>query len=425
MLKKTISRLMAGTFFSLFTLTSSAYATCTIPQDRPIDVFARPVGAINTQVFVDKIQETVGDDVMGYVVILRGKNGRRLAEIDYGYGRTPCEPEGVQKFNRNTVVSWASVSKMITTAAVLHKVEKSENHRLTDRIINYLPDKWEIQSCSGESNRCWRYVNVQHLLNYQSGFRKSGGRTFQQRLESSGAVTEGRIGKRSYNNSHFSIWHYMGGFFAPKKMEKAEAEYQQGEITYDDYIFALTRSIWKNYLQKNIYDPIGVQGACSDVSIGGNNFAKLYNSNTSKRGYKPNELDTSNCASGGVVMSAKDMSIFIYSLTQTNKIISRGLYDQTLALTNKDVSGWNGSFDVAGGYAFRKAGGASAKKPSRLPDNSYSGSVGAQVMAFPNGMTAVMVINSKRPKDSQWSLKTTLADAYNAGVAAKPRRTSP
>lgn len=425
MIRKQIKWGIVGGLLSLISATSSAYAACTLPQSRPVDVFARSVNAINTEVFTDTIQDIVGGDVMGYVVLLRGKNGRRIAEIDYGYARTPCEPEGVRKFNRNTVVPWASVTKMITTAAVLHKTEKSANRKLTDRILNYLPERWEVQSCTGASDRCWRYVKIQDLLSYQSGFRKSGGKTFQQRLESPGAQTEGRIGQRSYNNSHFSIWHYMGSFFAPGKMKKAEAGYSGGEITYDDYIFAMTRSIWKNYLQKNIYDPLDIQGTCSDVSIGDNNYAKTYQTTSSKRGYKPNSLDTPNCAAGGVVMSPKDMSKFIYSLSQTQKIISRDLYNETLALENNDVLGWNGSNAVTGGLAFRKAGGSSSKKTSRLPDNNFSGRVGAEVVVFPNGMSAVMVINSKRPKSSEWKLKTTLIEAYNAGIAAKPVRANP
>lgn len=405
----------------IFASGATAQAECSLAQDRPSEVFVKNVASINTQAFVDQIQNTIGDEIMGYVVVLRGQNGRRIAEINYGYARTPCEPEGERVFDGETVIGWASVGKMVTTAAVLNKIDRFQSKSLDDAMIDYLPEQWETENCSGQRNRCWRDVRIRHLLSYRGGFR-SVDDTFQNRIAAS--TTERRVGNRAYNNSHFSIWHFMGSFFAEGKMREWEAGFRPGEITYDDYIFARTRTIWKDYLTKHIFSPLDIRGSCADLSIGGDNFAKLYANPNSVRGYMQNDRDTANCASGGITMSPRDMSKFIYALTRTNKIVSRELYEETLGRTDSAVTGWNGSIEVDDGRVFRKAGGAGAKLPSKLLDNNYPGRVGSQAMSFPNGMTAVIVINSRRDSEANWSLRSVLLDAYSIGLAERPRRTN-
>ena len=46
-----------------------------------------------------------------------------------------------------------------------------------------------------------------------------------------------------------------------------------------------------------------------------------------------------------------------------------------------------------------------------------SGRAGADIMVFPNRMTAVIVINSRRPEGMK-GLKEILHDAYNAGAGS-------
>lgn len=386
----------------------AAQAACTVPAKRPVKTFALKRDAINTRAFVKSVRSALGDDLMGYVVLLQGRAGRVIAAVHYGWAQSPCEKSGGRPFNRHTTTAWASVTKMITTAAVINTVERT-NRSLDDKMADFLPRRWKVGTG-------WQAVKISHLLSYQGGFRGSKGKSFRERVSTN--ATEGRVGVRRYNNSHFSIFHYMGGFFRPRKWRQIEDGYRSGEIPYDSYVFAHTRTLWKRLLSRQIFKPIGIKGDCARIDFNGPDYALFYQRPDSKKGYFVNPQDTKNCASGGIVMSPRHMGKFVHALVNTNKIISKQAHSRYLTVTGKNLMGWNNNLRVADGQAFFKAGGAN-QGGSFIPGNTARGRTGANVMAFPGGMTAVIVINSRKPKNATWSLKNVLRDAYNAGLSAK------
>lgn len=386
--------------------TSTALA-CELPESRPHREVDRLDQFVDTKTFVDHIRETIGDDVMGYVVILRSPSGKKISEVSHGWAQSPCEERGSRAYDANTVTPWASVTKMVTTAAVLNKIRRFSTRRLDERMIDHLPERWTAANCDGNST-CWSDVEIRHLLSYQAGFGNVGALGWEGTLAL--PATQRPVGERKYGNAPFSVWHYMGSFFAGSKMSDAEAAFAGGDDEYKDYIFDAVREIWVDYLKNQVFDPVGIRAACGHVTFAGDNFALLYDYETpasdGQPGHKVDPEEMRNCASGGIVMSVNDMSKFVHALANTDKIISRKQYENRLAVTGKDVFGWNGSKATEDGRVWYKAGGSGGD----------GGHVGTHILAFSRGYTATMAVNSFQRETANWDRLAVLIDAYEAGI---------
>lgn len=412
-------------FTALFSAPAAAQkrAGCTLPSDRPLQSKAEFSPDINTQAFVDTVLNTIGDDMMGYVVLLQSKQGQIIGEINYGFARTPCESKGKQPFTHNTTVTWGSVTKLITAAAAIDRTEQSPRYSLDQRMADNVPQRWEV-------GQGWKATTIGHLLRYQGGFTGSGSGPLWDRIATT--VTERPVGSREYVNANYTAFHYLGRFFVgTTEWNSIESSFRSNEISYHDYLFGKTRSIWKNVLRTRIFDPIDIKGDCDKIDFNGDNYAHYYNSPNSKKGYFINPLDQRNCASGGVTMSVRDMGKFMHALSQTDKIISKENYQSLMSITSNNLVAYNNNYTVADGQAYGKAGGwsPSGASGSAVPGNTASGAVRNYVMAFPNGMTAIFAANSEIPNnEDDWSRRGLLIAAYNAGLAANeprnPRRPS-
>lgn len=394
--------------------TAEALGACELPAKRPFQKSFQPQDAFDTAAFINSAVRDLGDGLMGYVVVLRGKAGKIVAEANYGYARTPCEEAGVQPFTRDTQTAWGSVTKMFTTAAVIDKTERSNVRNLDEKMFEFLPERWR-KDVHPEN----REVTIRHLLSYQSGFKQKAPddvdpKDFAERLS---RPPEKKIGTRAYSNESFAIFHYMGRFFQEGHWDHLEAGYKPGEIDYDSYVLGHGLAIYKQVIRDRIFNPLPIKGSCNDSDHAGKNYSHYYNSAQSKKGYFLNPQDHSGCATGGIVMSAEDMGKFLHALTRTDAIVSRENHKKLLAVPTDDVLGWNGSPPVQDGEAFHKAGGRTLSGTS-IPGNTASGRAGADIIAFPSGLSAVIAINSKRPEEMK-GLKEILIDAYNTGVKGK------
>ncbi len=409
-LKKIIAALSAATVM----LSPSIAQACLDDEEKPHNVRYFVNNQINAKNFAEHIANKIGDDLMGYVVVLRGRSGKLLAEIENGWAKTPCEAGGSVPFTKNTVTAWASVTKLVTAGIVLNKIHRFPSTRsLKEKFVDHLPDRWTVGSCDIE-NGCWDQAEIRHLLSHRAGFNSAVNVDFEDRFVS--GETELLIGNRKYSNESFSIWHYLGSFFAGNKMAVAETAFDGDDNDYADYIFDETRHIWKSYFTKNVFNKIGASASCGDVDFDGNNHVLLYDGNMDETpGKKLDSVDTRNCASGGMVMSPNSMSKFLHALGNTNKIISPSFFKSAMQIDKPELMGFDGRSKVAKDvYLYHKNGKARA------------GRVAADVMYFTNGLTAVIVRNSRPPDDVGWSWGQLLRGAYeagqvNAGAFAQPQ----
>jgi len=356
---------------------------------------------INSQRFVRHIADTVDNKVMGYVAILRGKDGSLLAAIEHGWAKTPCEDGIGLPYTKNTISSWASVTKVVTAATILNKINRFWSRSLDERLIDHFPDGWVVGDCYIADN-CWSDAQIRHALSHRAGFDKSINTPWPDRFLS--GESEKPIGERSYTNDAFSIWHYLGSFLAAGKMADAETSYTMSDGDYTQYIFDATRQIWKDYLNNQIAKKAGIKLSCGDVDFNGDNFALIYDDpNDETQGYQPNSVDTPNCTSGGMVMSANSMSKFYHTLVNTDRILSPSFFSDTMQIAKPELMGFDGREEMQNGeFSYQKNGGA------------RGGRIAADTMYFTDGLTAVIVRNSKKQDDLKW--RKLLTDAYNSGM---------
>ncbi len=419
-MRKTQKAAVVATAMLALSTATGAWA-CSLPAQRPFHQTWHPSSDLNTKKFIQHVTQTIGDDLMGYAVVLRGPDGEILAEATRGWAQSPCEPGGAVPYSLDTVTPWASVSKMVTTAAVLHKTHRFPEKSVEDKMIDYLPNRWQ-PACyaTGASDRCWRDVTLLHLLSYRGGFDKHVNTPFSARIQQ--GTTELTVGQRQYNNENFAIWEYMGSFFGASKMAEAEMAYTGEPAGYDEAMRRAGQSIYKNYLDRRVLKPLNIKGTCGGVADDVANFALLYNyrdtAGTNDTGYEVTPSESKGCTAGGMTMSVRHMSVFADALVNSSLVIPHSLYLARLANDTPEETPWNKRHKVAGGYMWAKAGGASRKI------GGLKKHVGTHMVAFSSGHTVVFATNSFQ-RDTSWKRAPLIKEAYNLAKSSGPGALSP
>lgn len=388
---------------------NSAANACYLPVDRPLSINNLSRSAIDTAGFINDVVNDLDDDYMGYSAILVGKKGRIIADAKYGYARTPCEAEGVRNFNHNTQTAWGSVTKVLTTALVIDKVERS-TQSLNEKMWENLPAAWRSEMQADSSPHM--AVEIRDLLSHRSGFAGSSPLSLRERVNEESL--EKTLSSRIYSNANFAIFHHMGRFFRESYFDNLEASFLPGEIPLDDYLKVTSINIYKTAFQNRIANKIGINFSCNTSDYAGNNYSRYYRGPNTEQGFFLNPYDYTGCATGGIVMSPRDMAKFLYALTRTDDIIRKTNYQNEMAIASIQRLGWDYADIVVGGRMFGKNG------IRRLSGGVYmvgnpSGNSRAEIVAFPNGMSALIVANSPRPNGAP-TFRQILRNAYNANV---------
>ncbi|MEM7156419.1 MAG: serine hydrolase domain-containing protein [Myxococcota bacterium] len=364
-----------------------------------------PNAKLDTKKFHDRIVAAMGDDYMGYVVILKDEKGKTIMRIEYGLARSPCAPEGQKRFTRTTKTLWGSGgSKMTTFVSALHRVEHasgaaSPGPKLNLPFRRYLPRKWR-----NTVHEDFRDVTVGMLTQHRAGFQKSAPKDpatgesvdMWTRLASEPERPAGP-GHRSYANSSSTMFQYLPYFWAPAKALNYDKsiEGRRGKA-YHEAMEAKGIELYVDYVQDRVFGPLGVSASCHDIDYAGNNWARYYRKpDASGPGHK--EPHKAKCAAGGWVMSPAHMAKFVHAFAQTNAVISRGMYSKMTRDNDLRVGWWN-----------RKQ---AADGPVLAHNGSTSYGAKSNIMHFTgSGFTLVAVTNTK--KSPKWNL----VDNYNASL---------
>jgi CubicO group peptidase (beta-lactamase class C family) len=363
----------------------------------------------------------MGGHFMGYVAALQDSQGRLIAAVNYGWARTPCAPEGALAFSNDTHAPWGSVTKVITATAVMRKVQNRQNRSLDDPIVDYLPPAWR-----DEVSPPYRTLTIGDLIQHRGGFDKSGpvvnGKelSVRQRLAQDpperGKGADGRFG-RNYANINYALFDYMPTFLRPG----AEVIPRPGTRTsgpprrlsdqeYDERYHDQGARSHLTFLREQLFDRIGVEVGCNQTGHAGLKFARNYGGpNATDPGYLVSRDDHDGCAVGGIVMSPNGMLRFLHAVSLTDEIVDRKTW-ALMARPDEERCGWAQKPDVRpdlsqGGE--RNHGHAFGHNGSR-----WGGRSKAQVYVFPNGMSAVAVVNSEGTEGAP-DLSDVLLEAYD------------
>lgn len=386
-------------------------------QPTVVTSFQNNTPGIDTKLFVDALTADLsGLGVKGYVATLRDRYGEEVANVRMGLARTACDPGGQINFSSMTETPWGSVSKLLTTAAVI-KAAGQYGIDLDSPAKDYLPYAWRTRLHSRFED-----VTLAEFLSHQAGFRHSSclGRTVSDRLIDGDLVNcaaagdpatppPPEVGVRSYSNMLGIYSRVLAYMIEPDLMHVHEQNvlasfgpFGSGftMTAYDQQIEPFAAAIYNAYVQQEVLAPIGVSATCDMATNAGGNHTLWFSSGTDDSGAMPPDR-SDDCASGAWIMSSQEMSRFLYHLKHSQAILSESQY-QRMELSTDDRLGWGLSGWQTGDVYSHNGSWSSTK---------------AWVMALPGGFTATMVLNTPPPEGSV-SPSHALKDAYIAARIA-------
>jgi CubicO group peptidase (beta-lactamase class C family) len=278
-----------------------------------LDRYCDDQGCISIKQFSANIDDQLKGKVAGYVSAV----GVGLpVVVEEGLARTQADAPS-RKMDTDTPIQIASVTKLLTTIAVLQSLDK---HQLTvdSPIAPFLPSDWTQGPNVGS-------ITFGELLSHRAGFRSAGDSkyaTLKQQIAD--GVTLANKAQPMYNNDNFALFRvllpFMEEFNDPGPAMRPTA----------------TANFYIDHMRKHVFEPVGVTVAdCKPTSP--SKTALYYPvppGNT--KGIEAGDW-TAICGGGGWVLTASDLFKILLSLTSDNRLLT----DAQKTLMNSDCLGWD------------------------------------------------------------------------------------
>lgn len=333
---------------------------------------------------VDSVTASLGN-AMGYALVIRRPDGRRVAFARAGWAIHPLDEEFgryASAFTVRTKAAMGSTTKMWASAAAALRVdEMTQADTLGNRFTRYLPNRWRDQV-----HPRFQQSTVQDVIRQTAGFRRDGdGVSLPERLRTGDRPFD-RCPTRAtppysycYSNAGGGLFHYI----LPHMMLAADSgmaaeEARLADLPRDEYdrrIQDFTSRIYREFVQEHVLRPAGVTASCNARDfLGSGKLALGYAGPNDRTGTLTTDASR-NCASGGWTISAQDLSRVMWSLRNTSQILTPQSRARFFATdnTNRVWSILYRGQHVHGG----------------LRRGTISG-----VVAMDDGYTAVIVVNS-------------------------------
>lgn len=283
------------------------------------------------QAVVDTVNASM-DNAMGYALVIRRPDGQRVAFSRAGWAIHPLDSDFARfasPFTVRTQAAMGSTTKMwATAAAVMRLDEMTQADTLGTPFRRYLPNRWRDQV-----HTRFQQSTVQDVIRQTAGFRRDGNGTSLPDRLSSGDNPFDRCPLRStppypfcYSNAGGGLFHYILPHMmlaADSGMAGEEARLRDlPRADYDRRIQDFTSRVYREFVQENVLRPAGVTATCNARDfLNGGRLALGYSSPRDRSGTLTPDQNR-NCASGGWIISAEDLSRVIWNLRNTNQILT-------------------------------------------------------------------------------------------------------
>ena len=330
----------------------------------------------------------------GFVIL---EKGEVRSSGSGGLKSRASEPEGEKAFTLDTKMHIASMSKTIATMAFLHLADE-KGLKTTDRIAPYLPPNW----IKGDNIS---RITFRDLMTHRSGIIGLGNNCangafseniwpgFKQLMQQ-GVKTANR-GNYCYQNANFGLFRVLiPGILG----------YQfTGNDNTDDL---QTQQRYIEYVQKNVFEKVGIQNAIANQPVGDPTYAYTYPI-TGQSGWNPGNFTTTVGAYGWHLTPMEAGKLFATVLSTTDQRVLTTAWKDTLftnRLGNFAGTTASGAINYHDGWWYLKLA-------------SYQG-IRTIWMKFPNDVTAVLFVNALHnsrgyfPSDDGTDIVTYLGRAY-------------
>lgn len=318
------------------------------------------------------LPNTVG---FAYVILQNGQEVRSDAE---GLGRTGID--GQRWMTVTDRMHIASVSKTITTAAVLRLIEDTPGLTLDSSIEPYLPP-FDPSSGAWERHVSIGFLTFRELLSHSSGVDFSvipGGPTSDNTDDTSlqDVIRAGTTLTKTprYANQHHALFRVI----IPNVLGAARLP---GEAD-DDY----HSRVFGDYVQQVVFDPAGVSSAQTAPPASPNLYYAWPDGGLAGVGGATDFTPT--YGAFGWYLSVMELGAFLATLRYTEDIISAS---SRLVMDSEELGYWNTRVGENGTYRMKQGGWVYASGPAR--------GMQSVVANFTAGVQAAVIVNS-RPDDA-------------------------
>jgi len=370
-----------------------------------------PTPQFNIDLFIQNVNEAMNNPanpVAGYqfTVNQNGNLYHAEAEGNSVYASDPGGPVEMTEFIRMNV---ASVSKFIGTIALMQVLEK-HGIQETELIRDYLPQRWKdaMHTDHYEASSVNK-VTFEKMLQMKTGLRFSADNTNW----SPGIMptTDQMYTAITLPADPARVDKYQNGNFTLIRVLITELEYGL-DATDPEYNF-MTAEAYFDYIKRNIFDKLGIDAPMTISAI--NNyydntaftrahqypFDSTFRDGNNNVGWGASSDPELNGGSGGLVLSSMDLAkILAYFVHDNVTIISK---DQREIILDKDLGLWGTGSGDHGKY--------SSKGGTRGPETDFNRAIQSMVMMFPNGVEAVLLVNSNKT-DNGSTLRTAFDEAW-------------
>lgn len=236
--------------------------------------------SFNAVLFEELVNKKMKNTVKGYAFAIGDKDGIK-ARSEGGWAQDP--DDGNLKMTTKIPSCIGSVSKMMSSVALLNLLEALPSVKLDDPIFTKLPKKWQQKY----KNTQVEWLSYRQLLQHRSGFRKGSD---VSNLDSMASLpnTGSFEATRSYNNSNISLLRYLITNLAYPQ-EGAAIENKLVRLSFDDYADKVNIEYsfpFEKYLKKAILDKglLPLAASCRPEPDLMPNVAKGYTDRNSKKG---------------------------------------------------------------------------------------------------------------------------------------------
>jgi D-alanyl-D-alanine carboxypeptidase len=342
------------------------YSHC---DDGPVIQANSPVFDID--LFEEKIVDALTGETLGFCYVISedgtlvhsGALGNRIGGLDGNVASSLNEP-----------MYCASISKAFTAVAALQIIEE-KGLTINTKIANYLPTVWDPGPNIAD-------LSFKDLLQHRSGFRN-----FNVDYQGLKDLIEAGINLSDkvydYENTNFALFRIMipimNGDVSKNLTDETELDNQTSEAYF-------------NYLRDNLFTPIGIPAGAVSLKPKATNPTLYYNfpnfANT--RGWDIGDR-TLISGGGGWYIAPIHVAQFFAFLRFSNDVLSANMR----TTMDDNFLGWDQGTSTSSANAY----GTYHAKNGALSNNSNNESVQQGVrntfMNFPNGVQALVMINSR------------------------------
>ncbi len=377
---------MKHTSYSILFLLAICFIAC---KKEPVSTIQYGGPKFNLDKFNENLKsslEPAGSIGWAYVI---SQNG--LFMKGGGFGKARNTADGDLPFTINKKINIASVTKWLTAIAVMQLLE-SKGLNENSNIAPFLPPLWNKGPNVANLKFGELLGHTSGLSSYNTNFSRTLTWSGLQRMIDTGVV---RNKNYQYLNSNFALfriiipamWKGMPGAPAIGQIDSAASE-----------------RYYIEYMQKNIFEPIGLQNiSCEDEA---RDIATMYYAASNLQSVSGVNYGswTSMAGGGGFYMSTMELAKVLAYYKHTEILISKN--SRTIMETNRyGYERQDNSLEVHGTYLPKNGSIA----------NTLGQGVLTQIVSFPNGVEATVVFNTQGLvfANGQTNIRIALYDAYN------------